>query len=70
MTMKEAGVTPEFFVQFASHQYNCNALAERCVQDFQAKHPSTPIRSCRLYIKPEDGRVYYVINEIEDRLAL
>ena len=28
------------------------------------------IRSCKLYIKPEDNMVYYVINDIEDKLQL
>lgn len=28
------------------------------------------IRSCRLYVKPEDNMVYYVINDIEDKLGL
>ena len=28
------------------------------------------IRSCKLYIKPEDDMVYYVINDVEDKLAL
>ena len=61
---------PEIYVQHASRQYDCAALVERCKEDFKAKHPSTMIRSCRLYIKPEDAMVYYVINEIEDKLAL
>ena len=61
---------PEIYVQHASRQYDCAALVERCKEDFKAKHPSTMIRSCRLYIKPEDDMVYYVINEIEDKLAL
>ena len=61
---------PEVYVQFANRQYDCSDLVERCKDDFKAKHPSTMIRSCRLYIKPEDGMVYYVINDIEDKLAL
>ena len=61
---------PEIYVQYASRQYDSAVLVERCKEDFKAKHPSTMIRSCRLYIKPEDAMVYYVINEIEDKLAL
>ena len=61
---------PEIYVQFASRQHDCAALVERCKEDFKAKHPGTMIRSCKLYIKPEDAMVYYVINDIEDKLAL
>ena len=61
---------PEIFVQHANRQFDCAALVERCKADFKAKHPSTMIRSCKLYIKPEDNMAYYVINDIEDKLAL
>ncbi len=61
---------PEVYVQHANRQFDCGKLVEDCKEDFKAKHPSTMIRSCKLYIKPEDGMVYYVINDIEDKLAL
>ena len=61
---------PEIYVQYASRQYDAADLVDRCKEDFKAKHPSTMIRSCKLYIKPEDSMVYYVINDIEDKLAL
>lgn len=61
---------PEVYVQHANRQFDCAALAERCKEDFKAKHPSSMIRSCKLYIKPEDNMVYYVINDIEDKLEL
>ena len=61
---------PEIYVQYASRQYDSAVLVERCKEDFKAKHPGTMIRSCKLYIKPEDAMVYYVINDIEDKLAL
>ena len=41
-----------------------------CKDDFKAKHKNTVILSCKLYIKPEDNMVYYVINDIEDKLPL
>ena len=61
---------PEIFVQHANRQFDCAELVERCKEDFKAKHPNTMIRSCKLYIKPEDNRVYYVINDMEDKLPL
>ena len=65
-----AGYVPEFYVQYANRQHDCADLAERCRADFVNKHPSVAIRSFKLYIKPEDHMVYYVINDIEDKLSL
>ena len=65
-----AGFVPEYYVQFASRQYDCAVLLERCKADFEVKHHTNRIRSCKLYIKPEDNMVYYVINDIEDKLPL
>ena len=64
------GYVPEFYVQFDNRQYNCEDLLERCREDFRQKHKNIGIRSCKLYIKPEDNMVYYVINDIEDKLPL
>ena len=64
------GYIPEIYVQHSSRQYDCAELIERCKEDFRAKHKNSRIRSCKLYVKPEDKMVYYVINEIEDKLPL
>ena len=61
---------PEIYVQYANRQDDSALLVERCKEDFKSKHPGTMIRSCKLYIKPEDAMVYYVINDIQDKLAL
>ena len=61
---------PKIYVQFSSRQYDCDELTERCKADFCTKHKDARIHSCKLYIKPEDGKVYYVINNIEDKLPL
>ncbi|MBO4419118.1 MAG: hypothetical protein J5789_04775 [Oscillospiraceae bacterium] len=65
-----SALVPEIYVQHANRQFDCAVLSERCKEDFKAKHPSAMIRSCKLYIKPEDNMVYYVINDIEDKLEL
>lgn len=64
------GYPTEIFVQHTNRQFDCAELAERCKEDFRSKYKNAKIRSCRLYIKPEDNTVYYVINEIEDKLPL
>lgn len=61
---------PEVYVQHANRQFDCADLVDRCKEDFKAKHSATMIRSCKLYIKPQDNMVYYVINDMEDKLEL
>ncbi|MBQ2154610.1 MAG: hypothetical protein II437_06095 [Oscillospiraceae bacterium] len=65
-----AGYVPELYVQDANRQFDCAELLERCVADFREKYAPMRISSCKLYIKPEDSMVYYVINDIEDKLPL
>jgi len=74
-TVKEAGkqvasaVIPEVYVEMNGRQYVCADTVERCKADFRASHAGA-VRSCRVYIKPEDGMAYYVINGIEGKVAL
>lgn len=65
-----SALTPDVFVEFGGAKYECSKLADRCKEDYKAKHPGERIRSCRVYIKPEDGMAYYVINELADKIAL
>ena len=61
---------PEVYVQYENKQFDCADLLNRCKEDFKAKRKVSLIKSCRLYIKPEDHMVYYVINDIEDKIEL
>ena len=65
-----AGFVPELYVQDSNRQFDCAILLERCLDDYRRKYGSARISSCKLYIKPEDNTVYYVINDIEDKLPL
>ena len=65
-----SGYVPELYVQDSNRQFDCAELLERCVADFREKYAPMRISSCKLYIKPEDNMVYYVINDIEDKLPL
>lgn len=64
------GYTPEVYIQYSNRQFDSAVLLERCREDFKQKHKNARIRSCKLYIKPEDDTVYYVINDMEDKLPL
>lgn len=65
-----SALTPEVYVEFGGEKYECASVTERCKEDYKAKHPGERIRSCRVYIKPEDNMAYYVINELADKIEL
>ena len=49
--------TEDIFVQFGSGEWNVSELAER------AKAAYLAIKKLCLYVKPEDGKAYYVVND-------
>lgn len=62
-------LVPEVYVQLGEHQFTCTDIVERCRADFRAANKGG-IHSCKVYIKPEDGMAYYVINRIEGKIKL
>lgn len=63
------GLVPTVYVQWMGKELDCAELVEKARADFKAQHKGA-IRSCKLYIKPEDGVVYYVINGKEGKVEL
>lgn len=64
-----AALIPEVFLQVNNQQFVCTDIVDRCKADFKSKHKGV-IRSFKIYIKPQDGMAYYVINDIEDKINL
>lgn len=64
-TMKKAAenMKPELTLQYQDSETDVMALVEAAKADFKVTHKRTPITSLKLYLKPEDGAAYYVINE-------
>lgn len=65
---KEAAKKPEkkeeVFVQFAGEEYVVEEVMEKARAAYVAEgHRASGIKSLRLYIKPEERKAYYVINE-------
>lgn len=54
---------PEFFLQLQGDETNLNALAEAAMADFHTEKKRTKITGLKLYIKPEEKKAYYVVNE-------
>ena len=59
---KEAGMTPELYLQFNGGEVDLAALVESAKADFKSTRKRTPLTELKLYIKPEDGAAYYVAN--------
>lgn len=60
---KAKNMRPEVFVQYQGGEVSVDALAEAVQKSFREEKKRTPITSLKMYVKPEDGAVYYVINE-------
>jgi phage-related tail protein len=64
-----AALASDVYVQWGNREVLCSDVLERAKQDYKAAH-KTAILSCRLYIKPEEGVAYYVINDAEGKIEL
>ena len=54
----------EVYVQFAGEEFAVQDVMEKAKAAYVAEgHRASAIKSVRLYIKPEERRAYYVINE-------
>ena len=62
-------LSPELYVELGSKQYNITDLVERAKTDYRATH-KVGVQSCKIYVKPEEGAAYYVINKVTGKLDL
>ena len=54
----------EVYLQFAGEQWCTSALTEQAKATYVAEgHRASAIKKLELYVKPEERRAYYVINE-------
>ena len=53
---------PEFIIQYQGIDTELSVLAEAAKADFRQTKKRTLITDLKLYVKPEDGMAYYVIN--------
>ena len=62
-------LTPEIYVEQGGKQYNVSDIVERVKADYRATH-KVGVQSCKVYIKPEEGAAYYVVNKVAGKLDL
>lgn len=60
---KSAEKKTELFVQFSGLEFSYEELVEKVKADYIAQTGKKTISSTKLYLKPEDMTVYYVVNE-------
>ena len=60
---------PAVYVQYGENETDVAALVEAAKADY-AVNNSGAAKDVKVYIKPEDGMAYYVINGIEGKIAL
>lgn len=71
-TTKKAAVKKEnnVYVQFAGREFDTAAIEKAVKADYTAKNGKNTANSVSIYIKPEDGKAYYVIDGIIGDVAL
>ena len=62
-------LAPELYVEFGGKQYNVTDVIDRAKADYRTTH-KVGVQSCKVYIKPEEGAAYYVINKVSGKLEL
>jgi len=62
--VKKVEKKDEVFVQFAGEEFAVEEVMDKAKAAYVAEgHRASTIKSVRLYIKPEERKAYYVINE-------
>ena len=66
-TQKAAAVKENISIQFAGKDYTTEQLVKiaKDVWEFDLKKDSADFKEVQLYVKPEEAKVYYVINGTE-----
>ena len=62
-------LAPELYVEIGTTQYNITDIIDRAKADYRTTH-KVGVQSCKVYVKPEEGAAYYVINKVSGMLDL
>ena len=66
---KAPPLAPELYVEMGGEQYNITDIIDRAKADYRTTH-KVGVQSCKVYVKPEEGAAYYVINKFSGKLDL
>jgi len=62
-------MVPAIVVQWDEAEVSVDAILEQAKAAYKAEHKGA-ITSCNIYIKPQEGMAYYVINDVEGKIEL
>ena len=60
---KVNNLQPEIVLQYQGAEVNMTTLADTAQADFHKENGDILVTDLKLYVKPEEGTAYYVINE-------
>lgn len=61
---KKEAVAPQIVVQYDGNESTVDAIVEKVTSEYVSEgHRASSIKDLKVYLKPEDGLAYYVINE-------
>ncbi|MCD7856603.1 MAG: DUF6465 family protein [Clostridiales bacterium] len=58
-----APLKPEIYLQYDFKEANVNDLVAAAKAAFHAEQGRVAVKSCKIYLKPQENAAYYVINE-------
>ena len=65
-TAKKAEKVEEIYLQAGGTEWNVSECKERAIAAFKDKgHRASSVKKLVIYLKPEEGKAYYVINDDE-----
>ena len=59
---QEKNLPPEIFIQYKDIETDMATIAEAAKADFHSHKKRTYVTNLKLYVKPEENMVYYVVN--------
>lgn len=60
---KKAQASDEVFIQFADKEISHKDVLQRVREEYKNSGTNDIITSLKAYVKPEEGKIYYVINK-------
>ena len=63
-TKKAAKAETSVYLQMGSSEWDISAVKEKVVENITAAgHKASEIETLKVYLKPEEGKIYYAANE-------
>ena len=70
--VQEAAAVPEeeLFIQYGENEVAASEISAKVKEDYRQSGNEDEIRQVKIYVKPEENKAYYVINDVEGNVDL